>query len=106
MFASSTPSYARNLKGLFAMPNMVKLEINGIPVEVPVGTSILNAAKVVQVKIPTLCYHPDLRPWAACGICAKCSFAKAAPSPEFCMPTSTEIVRLVSSSQRNRRLKK
>ncbi|HOE01254.1 MAG TPA: NADH-dependent [FeFe] hydrogenase, group A6, partial [Kiritimatiellia bacterium] len=23
----------------------------------------------VQVKIPSLCYHPDLPPWAACGIC-------------------------------------
>ena len=30
------------------MANMVQLEINGIPVEVPAGTSILNAAKAVQ----------------------------------------------------------
>ncbi len=51
------------------MSNMIKLEINGIPVEVPAGTTILDAAKKVQVKIPTLCYHPDLEPWAACGIC-------------------------------------
>ncbi|MGI6099592.1 MAG: 2Fe-2S iron-sulfur cluster-binding protein, partial [Kiritimatiellia bacterium] len=48
---------------------MINLEINGIPVEVPAGTTILNAARKVQVKIPTLCYHPDLSPWAACGIC-------------------------------------
>ncbi|MDD4101492.1 MAG: NADH-dependent [FeFe] hydrogenase, group A6 [Kiritimatiellae bacterium] len=48
---------------------MVKLEINGIPVEVPAGTTILNAASKVHVKIPTLCYHDDLKPWAACGIC-------------------------------------
>lgn len=47
----------------------VKLKINGIPVEVPEGTNILNAAKQVQVKIPSLCYHPDLPAWAACGIC-------------------------------------
>ena len=49
--------------------SMVKLEINNIPLEVPAGTTILEAAKSIQVKIPTLCYHPDLRPWAACGIC-------------------------------------
>ena len=49
--------------------SMVKLEINNISVEVPAGTTILDAAKSVQIKIPTLCYHPDLRPWAACGIC-------------------------------------
>ncbi|OQC60311.1 MAG: NADP-reducing hydrogenase subunit HndC [Verrucomicrobia bacterium ADurb.Bin018] len=37
--------------------------------EVPEGVNILNAARQVQVKIPSLCYHPDLPPWAACGIC-------------------------------------
>ena len=39
---------------------MVKLTINGLPVEVAEGTNLLNAAKQVQVKIPALCYHPDL----------------------------------------------
>ncbi|MDA3925496.1 MAG: NADH-dependent [FeFe] hydrogenase, group A6 [Kiritimatiellae bacterium] len=48
---------------------MVQLEINNIPVGVPAGTTILKAAQSVQIKIPTLCYHPDLKPWAACGIC-------------------------------------
>ncbi|MFP4417125.1 MAG: NADH-dependent [FeFe] hydrogenase, group A6 [Chitinispirillaceae bacterium] len=47
----------------------IKLEINGIPVQVEEGASILQAAEQVQVKIPTLCYHKDLTPWAACGIC-------------------------------------
>ncbi len=51
------------------MSNTVKLEINGIPVEVPAGTTILDAARKVHVKIPTLCFHDDLKPWAACGIC-------------------------------------
>ena len=49
--------------------SMVQLEINNISVEVPAGTTILKAAESVQIKIPTLCYHPDLKPWAACGIC-------------------------------------
>ncbi|MBM3853299.1 MAG: 4Fe-4S dicluster domain-containing protein [Verrucomicrobia bacterium] len=35
----------------------------------PEGTSILEAARQVQVKIPTLCHHKDLLPTAACGIC-------------------------------------
>ena len=69
------------------MPNMVQLEINGIPVEVPVGTSILNAAKIVHVKIPTLCYHPDLRPWAACGICV----VRQAGSPKLLRACCTEV---------------
>ncbi|GHV71089.1 ferredoxin [Spirochaetia bacterium] len=48
---------------------MVNITINGKAVEVEEGTTILNAAKKVNVKIPTLCYNPDLPPWASCGIC-------------------------------------
>jgi len=69
------------------MASLVKLEINGIPVEVPAGTSILNAAKSVQIKIPTLCYHPDLRPWAACGICV----VRQAGSPKLLRACCTEV---------------
>jgi NADH-quinone oxidoreductase subunit G len=48
---------------------MVNAKINGIPVQVAEGTMILDAARKVDVKIPTLCYNDDLEPWAACGIC-------------------------------------
>lgn len=48
---------------------IVNATINGIPVSVPYGTSILDAARAVQVKIPVLCKHPDLGATAACGLC-------------------------------------
>ncbi|HVS51523.1 MAG TPA: NADH-dependent [FeFe] hydrogenase, group A6 [Opitutaceae bacterium] len=48
---------------------MIRARINQIDVEVAEGTSILAAARGVQVKIPTLCKHKDLLPTAACGIC-------------------------------------
>ncbi len=47
----------------------VNCKINGIAVSVPDGTSILTAALSADVKIPTLCAHPDLKAWGACGIC-------------------------------------
>ena len=47
----------------------VNIKINGRELSVPAGTSILKAAKLAGSKIPTLCYHSDLTPWAACGIC-------------------------------------
>ncbi len=47
----------------------IKATIDGIPVEVEYGTTILDAARSVQVKIPTLCKHPDLPASASCGIC-------------------------------------
>jgi len=48
---------------------MVHLKINGTPIEVEDGTTIVEAAKKVNIKIPTLCYNPDLQPWASCGLC-------------------------------------
>lgn len=48
---------------------MITARINQLEVQVPAGTSILEAARQVQVKIPTLCAHKDLLPTAACGIC-------------------------------------
>jgi len=48
---------------------MVNVKINGNPVEVEAGTSILEAARAAGVHIPTLCAHPDLTPNASCGIC-------------------------------------
>ncbi len=47
----------------------VKATINGLAVEVPAGTSILDAARRATVRIPTLCKHKDLLPTAACGLC-------------------------------------
>ncbi len=48
---------------------MVKLKIDNHEVEVPAGTSILEAARKAQIDIPTLCKHPDVDPTAGCGIC-------------------------------------
>ena len=49
--------------------SIVHVKINGIPVEVEEGTSVLNAAKKAGVRIPTLCYHDDLMPFGSCGLC-------------------------------------
>lgn len=51
------------------MSEQIHATINGLPVEVAKGTSILDAARQVHVRIPTLCKHPDLDATAACGIC-------------------------------------
>jgi NADH-quinone oxidoreductase subunit G len=48
---------------------MVNLTIDGIKVSVPEGSTILQAAKEVGVKIPTLCYHPDQAVKANCRVC-------------------------------------
>lgn len=50
-------------------PSMIRATINGIPIEVSPGTTILDAARQAAIKIPTLCKHEDLLPTAACGLC-------------------------------------
>ncbi|MBD3384716.1 ferredoxin [candidate division KSB1 bacterium] len=47
----------------------INLTIDGIPVSVPQGTTVLEAAEKVNIKIPRLCYHPDLPPVSACRLC-------------------------------------
>jgi NADH-quinone oxidoreductase subunit G len=48
---------------------LVNLTIEGRPVSVPAGTSILEAAKTVGVLIPHYCYHPSLPAPAVCRMC-------------------------------------
>jgi NADH-quinone oxidoreductase subunit G len=48
---------------------MIKATINKIEVEVPEGTTILQAARIANFAIPTLCQHPDLTPEGSCGLC-------------------------------------
>ena len=66
---------------------LVHLEINGIAVEVPAGTTILDAARKVAVRIPTLCHHPDVKAWAACGICV----VRNGDSPKLLRACCTEV---------------
>lgn len=47
----------------------INLKIDGFNVSVEEGTSIYNAAKKVNVKIPTLCYHEDLCIAGNCRVC-------------------------------------
>ena len=47
----------------------IALTIDGSKVSSPAGTSILEAARQHGIKIPNLCYHPDLKPYGACRMC-------------------------------------
>ena len=48
---------------------MVNLTIDGIRISVPEGTTIMDAAASVGVKIPHLCYLRDINEIAACRVC-------------------------------------
>ena len=48
---------------------MVKLIIDGKSIEVAEGTSILDAARQLGIRIPTLCYLKDTNEVGACRVC-------------------------------------
>jgi len=48
---------------------LVNLTVNNKPVSVEEGTTILDAARKLKFKIPTLCHHPDLQVAGNCRVC-------------------------------------
>lgn len=48
---------------------MINLKINGVPVSVEKGTTLLEAAKFLGFPIPTLCNLEGLSPYGACRLC-------------------------------------
>ena len=47
----------------------ITVTIDGTDVKVPMGTTVLEAARRVGVRIPTLCHHPDLCVAGVCRVC-------------------------------------
>lgn len=48
---------------------MIIVTINDKKIQVEEGTTILKAAEKLDIKIPTLCYHPLIEPYSACRVC-------------------------------------
>lgn len=49
--------------------DMVNLTIDGIKTQVPKGTTVLEAAKGLNINIPTLCFLKDINEVGACRMC-------------------------------------
>jgi len=60
----------------------VKLTIDGIDVEVPKGTGLVEAALAAGIEIPVFCYEPRLgAPVGACRMCL-CEITPGPPKPQ------------------------
>ena len=49
---------------------MINLTINGTPIQVEEGRTILEAANGAKIRIPTLCWLEKVSPTGACRVCA------------------------------------
>lgn len=82
------------------MEQMIPLTIDGVQVEVPAGTTVLEAARIAKVNIPTLCYLKDINETANCRLCVVDCGGRALQaacvlpvSPNMVVKTNTPAVR-------------
>jgi len=71
---------------------MVKISIDGKTTEVERGTTILDAARKLGIEIPTLCDHPELKPYGNCRLCLVEVEGARTLQPSCTSPARNEMV--------------
>ncbi len=80
---------------------MVNLTVNHKKVQVPEGTTILEAARVAGIKIPTLCFLKDINEIGACRVCCV-ELAGKETLVSSCNTKVEEGMEVLTSSQKAR----
>ena len=78
---------------------MINLTIDGKTVQVPEGTTVLQAAQAAGIHIPTLCNHPALKPFGGCRLCLVEVEGMRTLQPSCTMPASAKMVVLTSTDK-------
>jgi formate dehydrogenase alpha subunit len=71
---------------------MSRITINRKKLEVPEGTTVLQAARLAGITIPTLCDHPNLTPYGGCRLCIVEVKGMRLPQASCTLPVSDGMV--------------
>jgi len=71
---------------------MTNVTIDGKTIEVPEGTTVLRAAEMAGIKIPTLCDHPELTPYGGCRLCLVEVEGARTLQPSCTLPVNNNMV--------------
>ncbi len=71
---------------------MYQLKIDEKEIEVPEGTTVLKAATMAGIEIPTLCDHPALEPYGGCRLCLVEIEGARTLQPACTLPVSNKMV--------------
>jgi formate dehydrogenase major subunit len=71
---------------------MITLTIDGRRVTVEAGSTVLDAAKWLGIRIPTMCHVPGIEPAASCFLCAVQIEGRRTLSPSCAMPAAEGMV--------------
>ncbi|MEQ1669347.1 MAG: formate dehydrogenase subunit alpha [Hyphomicrobium sp.] len=85
--------------------NMVTLEIDGQPITVPEGTSIMNAAMQLGIQIPKLCATDSLDPFGSCRLCL-CEIEGRRGTPASCTTPVAPGIKVATQNPRLANLRK
>ena len=84
---------------------MVTMTIDGLTVQVPEGTTILEAARQIGIKIPTLCFLKEINEIGACRVCMV-EIAGISRLVTACNTPVTEGMEVITNSARVREARK
>lgn len=71
---------------------MITVTIDEKTIQVPEGTTVLKAARMAGVEIPTLCDHPYLTPYGGCRLCLVEVQGARTLQPACTLPASNNMV--------------
>jgi formate dehydrogenase major subunit len=71
---------------------MISVTIDDKKLEVPEGTTVLRAAEMAGIEIPTLCDHPHLEPYGGCRLCLVQVEGARTLQPSCTLPVSKGMV--------------
>ncbi len=82
----------------------LRLEVDGHKVSVPAGTTVLYAAELAGVSIPSLCSHKELSPFGGCRLCAV-DIAGIGGHPLACSTVVTDSMEVTTDTDGLRELR-
>ncbi|MEG2083500.1 MAG: NADH-dependent [FeFe] hydrogenase, group A6 [Oscillospiraceae bacterium] len=83
------------------MADNIKLQVNGITVEVPENSTILDATVKAGVRVPTLCYLKGINEIGACRMCL-CEVKGARGLMAACVAPATEGMEVFTNTPKLR----
>ena len=87
------------------MPSDINLTIDDLPVVVPQGKTIFDAASEIGIDIPVLCHEPKLEPVGVCRVCAVEVEGSRVP-PAACIRKAEEGMVVRTNTERIERSRK
>jgi len=86
-------------------PNLVSLEVDGIPVVVPEGTSVMRAAALAGIEVPKLCATDSLEPFGSCRLCLV-EIAGMRGTPASCTTPVSDGMAVVTQTDKLEKLRR